>query len=70
MTKYTIIIERGEDGYLISTVVGLSSCHTQARTFDDLIERTKEAINAYIEAGQPTEPTLEFVGIHILDFGA
>jgi len=47
--KYTVIIEQGEDGYLISNVIELSGCHTQAKTYDELIKRTKEAISLYIE---------------------
>lgn len=45
--KYNVIIEMGEDGYLIADVIELPGCHTQAKTYDDLIERTKEAITLY-----------------------
>ncbi len=45
--KFNMIIEEGEDGYLISEVVELPGCHTQAKTMDDLIKRTKEAISLY-----------------------
>ena len=45
--KYTVIIEKDENGWLVSEVVGLLGCHTQAKTMDQLIERTKEAIQAY-----------------------
>ena len=41
---FSVIVEQGEDGYLISEVVGLAGCHTQAKTYDELIKRTKEAI--------------------------
>lgn len=45
MTKeFNLIIEQGEDGYLISEVVELPGCHTQAKSFDELLKRTKEAI--------------------------
>lgn len=54
--KYTVIIEKGEDGWLISEVVGLPGCHTQAKTIDQLIERTKEAIKAYL--GTEKEPEI------------
>ncbi len=29
--KFNLIIEKGEDGYLISEVVEISGCHTQLR---------------------------------------
>ena len=46
--KYTVIIEKDEDGWYVSEVVELPGCHTQAKTIDQLIERTKEAIMAYL----------------------
>ncbi|MBS3144112.1 type II toxin-antitoxin system HicB family antitoxin [Candidatus Woesearchaeota archaeon] len=47
--KYTVIIEKDEDGWLISEVVGLPGCHTQAKFLDQLLERTKEAIKTYLD---------------------
>lgn len=46
---FTIIVEQGQDGYLVSDVVELSGCHTQAKTYDELMERTREAIELYLE---------------------
>lgn len=46
---YHIIIEQGHDGYLISSVIELPGCHTQARSYDELTERTREAIILYTE---------------------
>lgn len=60
--KYTVIIERDEDGWLVSEVVELPGCHTQARTMDELMARTYEAVSAYIEAEQP-QFVDRFVGI-------
>ncbi len=48
---FNIIIEKGEDGYLISEVIELPGCHTQAKSMDELLERTKEAISLYWESG-------------------
>lgn len=47
MEKFTILVEQGEDGYLISEVIELLGCHTQAKTYDELLKRTKEAISLY-----------------------
>ena len=67
-TKYTIIIERDEDGWLVSEVVGLPGCHTQAKTMDQLIERTKEAIQAYLtEEEKMPEIVQEFVGLQTIE---
>lgn len=59
--EFTVVIEEGEDGYLISEVVELPGCHTQAKTLDKLIERTKEAISLCLEAGQQIEE--KFIGV-------
>jgi predicted RNase H-like HicB family nuclease len=45
----SVLVERDEDGYLVATVPTLPGCHTQARSMDDLLERVKEAIEAYLE---------------------
>lgn len=49
MTDFNVIIEKGEDGYYISEVVELPGCHTQGKTIDELMERTKEAIELCLE---------------------
>ena len=53
--KYNIIIEKDVDGWYISEVFGLPGCHTQGKTIDQLIERTKEVINAYLETEEEPE---------------
>jgi len=70
MTKYKVVIEQGEDGYLISDVIGLPGCHTQAKTHDELIERTKEAIKVYVKAMKPDEPVLKFVSLQEIEVEA
>ena len=65
--KFTIIIEKGEDGYLISDVVELPGCHTQAKTYDELMERTKEAILLYIDVEKPLEIKSKFLGLQLIE---
>jgi len=48
--EFNVIIEKGEDGYLISEVIELPGCHTQAKTHDELIKRTKEAISLCLKS--------------------
>ncbi len=48
--EFTVIMEEGEDGYLISEVVELPGCHTQARNLEELMKRTKEAISLYLKS--------------------
>ncbi|MEK6960662.1 MAG: type II toxin-antitoxin system HicB family antitoxin [Nanoarchaeota archaeon] len=71
MTKtFNIIVEQGEDGYLISEVVGLPGCHTQAKTLDQLMERTREAIRLYLKAGKLEEPVPRFLGLQQVEIEA
>jgi predicted RNase H-like HicB family nuclease len=65
--KYTVLIEKDEDGWLVSEVVGLPGCHTQAKTMDELIARTKEAIKAYLESDEQAEISEEFVGVQQIE---
>lgn len=64
MKEFNIIIEQGEDGYLLSEVIELPGCHTQAKTMDELIKRTKEAILVYLKSQEkPIEIHEKFIGI-------
>lgn len=49
MTTFNILVEQDEDGMFVSEVIGLQGCHTQGRTLDELMKRTKEAISLYLK---------------------
>jgi len=59
---YTLIIERGEDGLLVGSILELPGCHTQGKTIEDLLSNIKEAIELYLEVEKP-DVTTEFVGL-------
>jgi predicted RNase H-like HicB family nuclease len=61
---FNIIVEQGMDGYLISTVIELPGCHTQAKTYDELFERTKEAIELYLDDKKRFKPVNRFMSLH------
>lgn len=63
MKEYNVIIEQGQDGYLVSEVVELPGCHTQAKTIDELLKRTKEAIALYSECLPKVRIETRFVGL-------
>tara|TARA_Y100000294_G_scaffold98471_1_gene91541 strand:+ start:695 stop:904 length:210 start_codon:yes stop_codon:yes gene_type:complete len=65
--KYTVIIEKDEEGWLVSDVVELPGCHTQGKSMNELLDRTKEAIEAYLETEEELESTDEFVGIQHIE---
>jgi predicted RNase H-like HicB family nuclease len=62
--EFTVIIERDEEGFFVGTVPSLKGCHTQARSLDELMERTKEAIQLCLEVEGKTAPEpLQLVGV-------
>jgi predicted RNase H-like HicB family nuclease len=64
--KFGVLVERDEDGYYVASVPMLPGCHTQAKSMDDLLERIKEAIEAYLEAEKDIEIS-EFVGVQVVE---
>ena len=59
---FNVVIEQGEDGFLISDVIEIPGCHTQAKTMPELIERTKEVIALCLEEGVNDNKT-KFIGV-------
>ena len=70
--KFNVIIEQGDDGYILSDVVELPGCHTQAKTMDELLKRTKEAISLYLKCKKVTEPIeyVKFLGLQQVEIEA
>jgi predicted RNase H-like HicB family nuclease len=64
MTKrFSVIIERDQEGYYVASVPALRGCHTQAKSLDELVTRIREAIELCLEVeGKDAEP-LDFVGV-------
>jgi len=63
LKTYNIIVEQGVDGYLISSVIELPGCHTQAKNLDELYNRTREAIEVYLDEKKKFKPLNKFVGL-------
>ena len=64
--KFTIVVEKDEDGYYIAKVPSLPGCHTQAKSLDELMERVKEAIELYLDVEKDVEVG-EFVGVQVIE---
>ena len=47
--KFTVVIERDEEGFYVASVPALRGCHTQAKTLDTLMKRVREVIDLCIE---------------------
>ncbi len=61
--EFSVIIERDEAGYYVTSVPELHGCHTQAKSLDKLMERVKEAIELCLEVQGSQDKPLEFLGI-------
>jgi predicted RNase H-like HicB family nuclease len=65
------IVEKEEDGYYVGSVPELPSCHTQAKTLDELTRRAKEATELYLETeGTKAEGKIELVGVQFVEVSA
>lgn len=64
--EFTVIIERDEEGFLVADVPELEGCHTQAKSFDELMKRIKEVIELCLEEQKET-PITHFVGVQKIE---
>jgi predicted RNase H-like HicB family nuclease len=67
---FNVVIERDEEGFYVASVPALPGCHTQAKSLDELNERTREAIELCLEVEGVPEQILEFVGIQRITIAA
>jgi predicted RNase H-like HicB family nuclease len=61
--KFTVVIERDEEGYYVASVPALRGCYTQAKNLDTLMKRVREVIELCLEDRDEGEDLLELVGI-------
>jgi predicted RNase H-like HicB family nuclease len=59
--RFTVLIERDEDGYLVTTVPSLKSCYTPAKTMEELLPRVKEVIELSLQEEEPVPMSFEAV---------
>ena len=50
--KFTVVVERDEDGLYIASVPLLQGCYIQGETYEKALENIKDAIKLHIEARQ------------------
>ncbi|HJX05913.1 MAG TPA: type II toxin-antitoxin system HicB family antitoxin [Candidatus Nanoarchaeia archaeon] len=60
--NFTVIIDKGEDGFYVGSVPALKGCHTQGKTIDELLKNIKEAIELCLEVEKDV-PDEHFIGI-------
>jgi len=61
--EFNVIIERDSEGYFVATVPDLKGCHSQAKSFDVLIKRIREAIELCLEVEGDSLSSSEFIGV-------
>jgi predicted RNase H-like HicB family nuclease len=55
--KFTVVIERDEEGWFVATVPAIRGCHTQAKNLDTPMKRVREAIQLCLEFSRTVEVT-------------
>lgn len=69
--RFSVVIERDEDGVYVASIPELPGCHTQANTLDDLMVRIREAVELYLEVeGAVAEGKRELVGLQFIEVPA
>ena len=61
--NFTVLIEKGEDGFYIATVPDIPGCYTQSKNIGELMDRIKEAIEVCLESDKEEVKPLDFVGV-------
>ncbi len=47
--NFKVIIEQDEDGYFVANVPAIPGCHTQGKSYEQVVERVKEVIELCLE---------------------
>jgi predicted RNase H-like HicB family nuclease len=48
--KFTVVVERDEEGLYVASVPLLAGCYTQGATYEEAMKNIKDAIKLHIEA--------------------
>ena len=63
--KYTVILEREEDGGYHAFVPALHGCHSQGETLEETVANVREAMEVYVESLKAAGEPLPREDIHI-----
>ena len=61
--SYDVVIEKDCDGFYVATVPEIPGCHTQAKSLDELVQRTNEVIELCMEVAKDEVQPNQFIGI-------
>jgi len=66
--RFTVIIEKDEDGLYVASVPALPGCHTQADNLNELESRIKEVIRLCLEVNGTESIIPEtLIGVHQIE---
>ncbi|HDP34658.1 MAG TPA: type II toxin-antitoxin system HicB family antitoxin [Candidatus Hydrogenedentes bacterium] len=70
--RFQVVIEQDEDGFFVADVPALRGCHTQGRTYEEVMENIREVILLCVqemrEDGMEINPNFpEVIGIKTLE---
>lgn len=69
--RYSIVVERDEDGVYIASCPALQGCYSQGDTYEEAVENLKDAIRLHIEARRevgeliPIEAVIDEVKVNV-----
>ena len=69
--RFTVIVERDEDGIYIASCPALQGCYSQGDTYEEAVENIRDAIRLHIEARRevgepiPIETAIDKVEIDV-----
>lgn len=46
--RYAVVLEQGENGWIIASVPALPGCHSQGKTRDEALRNIQEAVRGYL----------------------
>jgi len=61
--RFTVLIEKDEEGYYVASVPSLRGCHTQAKNLATLMKRVREVVALCLKNENSEARSLELVGI-------
>jgi predicted RNase H-like HicB family nuclease len=66
-SQFAVVVEKDSEGFFVASVPALIGCQTQGRSLDELMERTKEAIELCLEGNEDDIKELDFAGVQRVD---
>ena len=72
--RFTVVLERDEDGLYVASIPALPGCHTQGRSLDQAMRRIREAAELWLEVHREQRAgvlrPLDLVGVQQLEVPA